>query len=290
MRVSASQTAMFDGQPLKQRRHHSPQALHPVKTRWHARHPKNAVAIAPSAQSLGHQPTQESLDEPAALSGSPVGGEQCVSHFLTECAPVPAMAADLEARWPGWPEGVEGSVLLDVVIDLQVDAAFLLFFGGQNELRVSDWTHGRPRRPAQGTTPAADRAGRAVPAAAPAAAAAGKPPSSSVFGMQCPFRCLASPAPPPQKTYNESAGNKDFSTTPWLDTAEAVEAAAVGPTPPPLASVAGLKAGMLRRASYSGYMLGSKVGAAVMLPAVALLPCRTCPSAWLLSDGYCAAC
>ena len=76
-----------------------------------------------------------------------MGEEQWETHVWTECAPVSAMAADLEARWPGWPEGVEGSVLLDVVIDLQVDAAFLLFFGGQNELRVSGGAVGCPPPP-----------------------------------------------------------------------------------------------------------------------------------------------
>jgi hypothetical protein len=45
--------------------------------------------------------------------------------------------SELEARWPEWPDGEEGRVLLDVVLDLQVDKAFLLLFGGLTELTVS---------------------------------------------------------------------------------------------------------------------------------------------------------
>jgi hypothetical protein len=63
-----------------------------------------------------------------------------------------------------------------------------------------------------------------------------------------------------QKVFNEAASNKEYSTTAWTEGAAAVQAAAVGPTPPPLQDVAALKAGMLRRASYSGTMMGSKVG------------------------------
>ncbi|KAL4443861.1 hypothetical protein ABPG75_011598 [Micractinium tetrahymenae] len=61
-----------------------------------------------------------------------------------------------------------------------------------------------------------------------------------------------------RKAFNEAAGDKEYSTTGWAESAEAVQAAAVAPTPPPLASVAGLKPGLLRRASYSGTMMGSK--------------------------------
>lgn len=46
-----------------------------------------------------------------------------------------------------------------------------------------------------------------------------------------------------------------------------MQAAAVGPTLPALASVAGLRAGHLRRASYSGSLMGSKVGAWVGMQA-----------------------
>ena len=62
-----------------------------------------------------------------------------------------------------------------------------------------------------------------------------------------------------QKAFNEVAGDKEYSTTGWVEGAEAVQAAAVAPTPAPLASVAGLKPYLLRRASYSGTMMGSKV-------------------------------
>lgn len=48
-------------------------------------------------------------------------------------------AADLEARWPRWPDGEEGKVALDVVLDLPVDQAFLLLYGGLTELRVGWW-------------------------------------------------------------------------------------------------------------------------------------------------------
>ncbi|PSC69312.1 hypothetical protein C2E20_7167 [Micractinium conductrix] len=61
-----------------------------------------------------------------------------------------------------------------------------------------------------------------------------------------------------RKAFNEVAGDREYSTTDWVEGAAAVQAAAVGPTPPPLASVAGLRVGMLRRASYSGSMMGSK--------------------------------
>ncbi len=64
------------------------------------------------------------------------------------------------------------------------------------------------------------------------------------------------------------AGDKEYSTTGWVEGADAVQAAAVAPSPPPLASVAGLKPGLLRRASYSGTMMGSKV------PAHARAACR----------------
>ncbi len=43
---------------------------------------------------------------------------------------------ELEARWPRWPDGEEGRVALDVVLDLPVDQAFLLLYGGLNDLRV----------------------------------------------------------------------------------------------------------------------------------------------------------
>lgn len=84
---------------------------------------------------------------------------------------------------------------LDVVLDLPVDQAFLLLYGGLTDLR---------------------------------------------------------------KAFNEVAGDKEYSTTGWVEGAEAVQAAAVAPTPAPLASVAGLKPYLLRRASYSGTMMGSK--------------------------------
>lgn len=74
---------------------------------------------------------------------------------------------------------------------------------------------------------------------------------------------LASLLPPaPQRAVDEANGNKDFSTTPWLPSAEAVEAAAAEPSPPPLdaSGLAALRPGWLRRASYSGSMMGSKVG------------------------------
>ncbi|KAL4449489.1 hypothetical protein ABPG77_007133 [Micractinium sp. CCAP 211/92] len=102
---------------------------------------------------------------------------------------------ELEARWPRWPDGEEGRVALDVVLDLPVDQAFLLLYGGLNDLR---------------------------------------------------------------KTFNDVAGDKEYSTTGWVEGADAVQAAAVAPSPPPLASVTGLKPGLLRRASYSGTMMGSK--------------------------------
>lgn len=54
----------------------------------------------------------------------------------------PAAEAKRLALFPGWPDGEEGKVLLDVVLDQPVDAAFLLLFGGLNDLRV------RPASPA----------------------------------------------------------------------------------------------------------------------------------------------
>ena len=136
---------------------------------------------------------------------------------------------------------------------------------------------GAPHRPAQGAQPA-DRTGRRTRRRSSRCYRRQAPASPALRTMPFPPRhtaaCLSLPL---QKAYNEAAGNKDFSTTPWVDSAEAVEAAAVGPTPAPLASVAGLKPGMLRRASYSGYMLGSKVGAASA--AGCLLP-----SAWCCPD------
>lgn len=107
------------------------------------------------------------------------------------------MPIDLDSRWPGWPEGEPGQLALDVALATPVDDAFLLIYGGNNEMR------------------------RAV---------------------------------------DEANGNKDFSTTPWLPSAEAVEAAAAEPSPPPLdaSGLAALRPGWLRRASYSGSMMGSK--------------------------------
>ena len=80
-----------------------------------------------------------------------------------------------------------------------------------------------------------------------------------------PPRMCAMPHPLEQKVFNEAASNKDYTTTAWVDGAAAAEAAAVGPTPPPLADVSALRPGMLRRASYSGSMMGSKVGGACRL-------------------------
>lgn len=78
--------------------------------------------------------------------------------------------------------------------------------------------------------------------------------------------CRAHPRPGThneQKALNEAAGNKEYSTTAWVEGAQAVEAAAGAPTPPPLqaGALGELRVGMLRRASYSGAMMGSKVGA-----------------------------
>lgn len=86
------------------------------------------------------------------------------------------------------------------------------------------------------------------------------------------FRSAATPPPhlpttphftDPQKALNEATGNREYTTTAWVEGAEAVEAAAVGPTPPPLdaGGLAALRPGWLRRCSYSGTMMGSKVGA-----------------------------
>lgn len=58
---------------------------------------------------------------------------------------------------------------------------------------------------------------------------------------------------------NEAVSNKEYSATAWMEDAEAVQTAALDPTPPPLHDASGLRAGMLRRASYSGTMMGSKV-------------------------------
>lgn len=44
--------------------------------------------------------------------------------------------ADLEARWPAWPEGEPGTTLLDVVLGLSVDEAFALLYGGLTDMRV----------------------------------------------------------------------------------------------------------------------------------------------------------
>lgn len=46
------------------------------------------------------------------------------------------MPLDLDSRWPGWPEGEAGQLALDVALDTPVDAAFLLIYGGNNEMRV----------------------------------------------------------------------------------------------------------------------------------------------------------
>jgi hypothetical protein len=107
------------------------------------------------------------------------------------------MPIDLDSRWPGWPEGEPGQAALDVALDTPVDAAFLLLYGGNNEMR---------------------------------------------------------------RALDEANSNKEFSTTAWLPSAEAVEAAAAEPSPPPLdaGGLAALRPGWLRRASYSGSMMGSK--------------------------------
>jgi hypothetical protein len=47
------------------------------------------------------------------------------------------MSNDLDAQWPQWPDGEEGRVLLDLILDLQVDSAFVLLQGGLTELTVS---------------------------------------------------------------------------------------------------------------------------------------------------------
>lgn len=44
---------------------------------------------------------------------------------------------DLLARWPEWPSGEPGAELLDVTLGLPVDAAFLLLYGGNADMRVS---------------------------------------------------------------------------------------------------------------------------------------------------------
>ena len=140
-----------------------------------------------------------------------------------------------------WPPNEEGKELLDVVLDCSVDSAFLMLYGGLTELRV----------------------GAAEATSLAAAAALALPPALQLAGLSP--ACLPPPLPTwpfldLQKAFNEIASNKEYSTTAWMDSAEAVQAAAVGPTPPPLRDTAGLKAGMLRRASYSGTMMGSKVG------------------------------
>ncbi|KAL4855216.1 hypothetical protein ACK3TF_004204 [Chlorella vulgaris] len=104
-------------------------------------------------------------------------------------------STEIETKWPGWPDGEEGKFLLDVVLDLPVNEAFLLIYGGLTDLK---------------------------------------------------------------KTLNEAVSNKEYSATAWMEDAEAVQTAALDPTPPPLHDASGLRAGMLRRASYSGTMMGSK--------------------------------
>lgn len=148
------------------------------------------------------------------------------------------MSNDIDAQWPQWPEGEEGRVLLDLALDLQVDAAFLLLQGGLNELSVS----------------------AGLPPRVPTARAAPEAHTARLHVRQPNCHFLLLPLGLVQKLFNEAASNKDYSTTAWTEGAAAVQAASVGPTPPPLQDVAGLKAGMLRRASYSGTMMGSKVG------------------------------
>lgn len=149
------------------------------------------------------------------------------------------MPVNLDSRWPGWPEGEPGQAALDVALDTPVDAAFLLIYGGNNEMRVRTALAARQRL----------HRARSGKRAAPAAAYA------HLHWSLC--------SPAPQRALDEANGNKDFSTTAWLPSAEAVEAAAAEPSPPPLdaGGLAALRPGWLRRASYSGSMMGSKVGA-----------------------------
>lgn len=53
---------------------------------------------------------------------------------MTPRARLPMATPDASLAWPA---GEKGTVLLDVVLDKPVDEAFMLIFGGENELRAS---------------------------------------------------------------------------------------------------------------------------------------------------------
>lgn len=71
----------------------------------------------------------------------------------------------LETRWPLWPEGEPGQVLLDVTLGLPVDEAFLLLYGGLNDTKVRGRVQGQIRgTPRDWLVPAAATASAPAPA------------------------------------------------------------------------------------------------------------------------------
>lgn len=154
-----------------------------------------------------------------------------------------AQRAAMDSKWLSqFPEGLPGPTLLSVELDLPVDAAFLLLYGGLSDMQVRRCLAARLFAPAL-----APAACRRRPLACP-------PAAQSPAGWR---------GRRPQKALNEAVGNRDYSTTAWLPSLEEAEAAALKPSPPPLdaGGLAALRPGWLRRASYSGSMMGSKVGA-----------------------------
>lgn len=77
-------------------------------------------------------------------------------------------STEIETKWPGWPDGEEGKFLLDVVLDLPVNEAFLLIYGGLTDLKVIKLARRRPLpKPARVLATVSGRRRKITPPLAP---------------------------------------------------------------------------------------------------------------------------